>query len=141
MTTLLVYSEDQAVREQVRLAVGRRPAADLDPVDYLEAAEGPTVVRAVDEHRADILVLDGEAWPTGGMGICRELKNSRTDCPPVVVLTARVQDEWLARWSQADGVALQPVDAVTLAQTVVRLLRERAAAQVLPAAGAAVRRH
>ena len=44
----------------------------------------------------------------GGLGLARQLKNEIFDCPPIIVLTGRPQDSWLAAWSQADlagGVA------------------------------------
>lgn len=122
MTTLLVFSEDPAVRDQVRLAVGRSPAPGIDDITYLMADSAGQVVRAVDEVRPDLLVLDGEAWPTGGLGLSRELKNSVADCPPIVVIIARRDDRWLGEWSQADAVLSHPVDAWELTRTVVSLL-------------------
>lgn len=121
MTSLLVYSEDPSFRERVRMAVGRSPAAGVD-ISYLEAAAAGAVIDAVDRGLVDLLVLDGEAWPTGGMGISRELKNSRDDCPPIVVVVGRQDDRWLGKWSQADSVIVRPIDAVELSTTVVRLL-------------------
>lgn len=123
MTTLLVYSEDPSFRDRVLLAVGRSPAAGIDSITYLEAADAGAVIDAVDRRVVDLLVLDGEAWPTGGMGISRELKNSRDDCPPIIVVVGRNDDRWLGKWSQADAVIVRPMDAVELSTTVVRLLR------------------
>jgi len=45
------------------------------------------------------------------------------------VLTGRVQDNWLATWSRADGVVSHPLDPIELAETVIRLLRSRVPAQ------------
>src|SRR3954467_4554845 len=39
-----VYSDDANPREQVRLATGRRPAADLPPVEFVECATLPAVL-------------------------------------------------------------------------------------------------
>jgi DNA-binding response OmpR family regulator len=126
MSTVLVYSDDAAVRERVRIAVGRRPEPTLEPIDWLEAADGGAVVARVDEGGVDLCILDAEAAPEGGMGISRQLKNEIADCPSMVLLVARRDDRWLARWSLADGLAQQPVDPVELTETVVRLLRARA---------------
>ena len=93
----------------------------LVDIDYLEADASGAVIDAVDRKLVDLLVLDGEAWPAGGLGVSRELKNSRDVCPPIVVLVARADDKWLGKWSQADAVLTQPIDAVELATTVVRL--------------------
>jgi DNA-binding response OmpR family regulator len=127
MSTVLVYSDDAAIRERVRIAVGRRPDPSIEPIDWLEAADGGAVVTRVDQGGVDLCILDGEAAPEGGMGISRQLKNEIVDCPSMVLLVARRDDRWLARWSLADGVAQQPVDPFDLTEIVVRLLRARAA--------------
>lgn len=124
---VLIYSDDAAVREKVRLSLGRRPAPDVPPVEVVEVATEPAVVAAVDEGRTDVLVLDGEAWPAGGLGICRQLKEEIEDCPPVLVLIERRDDAWLAAWSRADAVLPQPVDPIRLAEAVAELQRQRAA--------------
>jgi DNA-binding response OmpR family regulator len=135
MSTVLVYSDDAAIREQVRIAVGRRPEPDLDPIDWLEAADGGAVVTRVDEGGVDVCILDGEAAPEGGMGISRQLKNEIADAPATLLLVMRRDDRWLAKWSLADAVAQQPIDPVELTELLVRLLRERTARLPLPAAG------
>ena len=110
--SVLLYSDDVATRDAVRLAVGRRPARDLRGRSWRECATAPAVVEAVDERAFDLLVLDGEAAPDGGLGLCRQLKNEIFDCPPVLVLTGRPQDAWLATWSQADLAVPHPLDPV-----------------------------
>ncbi|HVE64604.1 MAG TPA: hypothetical protein VNB94_12485 [Mycobacteriales bacterium] len=132
MTTVLVYTRVADVRDQVRRALGRSPGVGVDDITYLMADAGDQVVRAVEEGLADLLVLDGEAWPTGGLGLCRELKNSAIDCPPTIVLIARADDRWLGRWSQADAVLTHPANPGELARTVVELL-------VGPAAGVGIK--
>lgn len=124
---VLVYSSDPAVRDRVRTAVGRRPAADVARVDYVECATGDEVVAAVDAGGIDLAVLDGEAWPTGGLGLARQLKDEIADCPHTLVLVARRDDAWLARWSQADAVLSHPVDPALLADAVAGALRDRVA--------------
>lgn len=122
MTTLLVFSGEERLRERVRMAIGRSPAPGIDSITYLEADSAGSVIAAVDAGGIDLVILDAEAWPAGGLGVSRELKNSRDDCPPIVVLIARRDDRWLGVWSQADAVLPQPIDAVQLSATVVRLL-------------------
>ena len=120
---LLVYSDDVTVRDAVRLGVGRRPARDVEVLAWRECATHPAVIEAVENDRFDVLILDGEATPMGGMGLCRQLKNEIFECPPVLVLTGRVQDGWLAAWSQADLVVPHPIDPVALAKAVAELGR------------------
>ncbi len=142
MSTVLVYSDDPAVRERVRNAVGRRPDPALDPVDWLEADDGGALVTRVDEGGVDVCILDGEAAPEGGMGLSRQLKDEITDCPAVLLLVMRKDDHWLARWSMADAWVQMPIDPVELTAVLVELLRARV--KPLPAAVAGdelVRRH
>lgn len=128
MPTVLVYATDQVVRDQVRLAIGRSPAAGVEGVEYVQVdTEGQAVAQA-DAGEIDLLVLDGEAWPTGGLGLCRQLKNELRPCPPVIVLIGRRDDRWLGQWSQADAVLMHPIDAIELARTAVRLLNPPVAA-------------
>lgn len=125
--TVLVFSDQASVREQVRRALGRRPAPELGPVTYLECETGEQVVARVDAGGIDVAVFDGEAQPTGGMGLCRQLKYEIEDCPAICVLIGRRDDRWLATWSLADAVLSRPLDPVTAADTVAGLLRARAA--------------
>jgi DNA-binding response OmpR family regulator len=127
--TVLVYSDDRNTRQKVTLALGRRPAADLPRVEYLECATEPAVVAALDKGGIDLAILDGEAVPAGGMGVCRQLKDEIYRCPPVLVLVGRPQDAWLATWCRADAVVAHPVDPVALAGAAAELLRGRVAAR------------
>lgn len=125
--TVLVYSDDSTVRTTVRNALGRRPAADLPRVEYVECATEPAVIRRLEEGGVDLAVLDGEATPSGGMGIARRMKTEIFGAPPVLLLTGRPQDAWLATWSQAEAVVPHPLDPVVLAESAAALLRPRAA--------------
>ena len=122
---VLVYSDDIDTREQVILALGRRPHPDLPELQYVEVATEPVVIQQMDAGGIDLAVLDGEAVPAGGMGVARQLKDEIYRCPPLLVLTGRVQDNWLATWSRAEAAVSHPLDPVELAETVVGLLRPR----------------
>ena len=103
----------------------------MDAVDvgaWRECATPAAVIEAVENDHFDLLILDGEATPLGGMGLCRQLKNEIYECPPVLVLIGRVQDGWLAAWSQADLVVPHPLDPVALSRAVARLARAGAPA-------------
>jgi DNA-binding response OmpR family regulator len=140
MGTVLVYSDDPVIRERVQLAVGRRPDPELGSIDWVEAADAPTVTRLVDAGGIDVCVLDAEAAPTGGMGICRSLKNEVPDCPLMLLLVARQDDRWLARWSLADLALRHPADPADLTDAVVRLLKLRMNRTPVTTGGARVRR-
>ncbi|MFF2653391.1 hypothetical protein [Streptomyces sp. NPDC058045] len=123
--TVLVYSDDSRTREQVRLAAGRRPAADLPPVEFLECATMPAVLKELETGGIDVCVLDGEAVPAGGMGVCRQIKDEVFRCPPVLLTIGRPQDAWLATWSRADAAVTLPIEPVEFAQALASLLRTR----------------
>ena len=122
---ILVFSHKPEVRESIINAIGRRPATDLARVDYVEVSGIGDVLSEMDAGQVDLAILDGEAQPTGGIGLTRQLKNEITDCPPIVVAVRRKDDRWLATWSQADAVLVHPLDPLTAAETVADVLRAR----------------
>ncbi|MDN5856272.1 MAG: hypothetical protein L0K86_26205, partial [Actinomycetia bacterium] len=95
----------------------------LPRLEYVECATEPVVIKTMDTGDVDLAILDGEAVPAGGMGIARQLKTEIYRCPPLLVLTGRQQDAWLATWSLADGVVAHPIDPITLAEVVIDLIR------------------
>ena len=123
--TILVYSDDRSTRGQVRLALGRRVAADLPEIDIVECATHQAVTKTLDVGGIDLVILDGESVPAGGMGVCRQIKDEIANCPPVVLMIARVADAWLATWSRADAVVPYPIDPVRLPDAVAGVLRAR----------------
>lgn len=122
---VLVYSDDVNTRQQVILALGRRPHPDLPELEYVEVATEPVVIQQMDSGEISLAILDGEAVPAGGMGIAKQLKDEIFQCPPVIVLTGRPHDAWLATWSRAEAAVPHPLDPIQLAESVVSLLRSR----------------
>ncbi|MGN0064543.1 MAG: hypothetical protein ACI379_09905 [Nocardioides sp.] len=121
---VLVYSDDVNTRQQVVLALGRRPHPDLGEFEYVEVATLPVVLQNMDAGGIDLAILDGEAVPAGGMGIAKQLKDEIFECPPILVLTGRPQDAWLATWSRAEAAVPHPIDPIQLAEAVIGLVRE-----------------
>lgn len=122
---VMVYSDNADTRQTIMLALGRRPSRELPEVEYVEVATEPVVIRDADSGGLDLLILDGEAAPAGGMGVCRQLKDELYKGPPILVVIARPQDAWLATWSRADAVVSQPIDPMVMATVVADLLRPR----------------
>lgn len=120
---ILVYSDNVQTRERVMRALGKRLHPDLPDLTYVEVATGPMVIRQMDRAGIDLAILDGEATPTGGMGIAKQLKDELASCPPILVLTGRPDDTWLASWSRAEAAVPHPVDPIVLGRTVLSLLR------------------
>ncbi len=133
---VVVYSHDADTRAQVRLAIGKRPAPDVAEVEMIEVATHPALIRLLDAGGAEVMVLDGEAQPSGGMGVCRQAKDEVFNCPPALLIIGRADDGWLATWSRADAVVSHPIDPSALAQALAGLMRQRAsdATVVHPAA-------
>lgn len=123
---VMVYSDDRITRQQIMLSLGRRPSADLPAIDYVEVATLPVAIQQADTRTYDLFILDGEATPAGGLGVCRQLKDEIFHCPPILVIVGRPQDAWLATWSRADGVVSHPIDPLALAEVTTRLLQRRA---------------
>ena len=119
--TVLVYASNSTVRDTVRRALGAHPAHGLE-ISFEEATTGAELIARADLGGLDLLILDGEAAPTGGLGLCRQLKDELDNPPPVLVLVGRRDDAWLATWSRAEAVVLHPIDALQLTDLVVSLL-------------------
>ncbi len=82
------------MREQVKLALGRKIAADLPEAVISEFATPDAAMRALDSEYFDVAVFDGEAVP-GGMGLSHQMKDEVPSALPVVMLIARAADAWL----------------------------------------------
>ena len=133
---IIVYSDDASVRAAIVAALGKQVASDIPEHQIQEFATGPALRAFVDrkgvsgELRANLFILDGEAVPEGGMGIARQLKDEVFNCPPVLLITGRREDAWLAAWSRAEASVIHPIDPFTLANTVADLLRTQTAASI-----------
>lgn len=121
---ILLFSDDRTVREEIRLTLGRKVASDLPEIEMFEVATGPAVFRTLDAGTDyDLIILDGEAQPHGGMGLGHQIKEEYPNSPPVLLLVARPADAWLATWSRAEAIAPYPVDPLELPDQVAALLR------------------
>ena len=120
---ILNYSSNATTREQVRQALGKRVHPDLPELTYTDVATGPMVISLMDRGGFDLVILDGESSPVGGIGIAKQLKDEIADCPPVLLLTGRADDAWLANWSRAEAAVPHPLDPLRLGRAAVGLLR------------------
>jgi DNA-binding response OmpR family regulator len=126
-----IYSDDSSVRAGIITALGRKMAADQPTHEVIEFATASALRAFVDRPdlagnlKADLFILDGEAVPEGGMSVARQLKDEVFNCPPVLLITGRKEDAWLAAWSRAEASVVHPIDPFTLAQTAANLLRKQ----------------
>lgn len=76
------------------------------------------------DHTFDVMIADGDTHPAGGFHLVRELRARQTDgrdVPPMLLLIARPQDDYLAKWAQAEAWILKPIDPFDLAAVVEAL--------------------
>lgn len=122
---IVIYSDDSTVRAAMKAALGKRTSDDLPEHDIQEFATGDALRAYMDDTSADLVILDAEANPEGGMGVSRQLKDEIFECPPILLVTARADDAWLATWSRADAFVLHPIDPFLFADKSAQLLRLR----------------
>lgn len=113
---ILIYSDDKNVREKVRFAVGSTTHGRS--IEWVEAATHTATIEFLDAGGFDLVILDGEAAKSGGMGICRQMKHEYFNCPPVLLLVGRPGDAWLATWSEADAAVAHPLDPFVVRDAV-----------------------
>lgn len=125
---VLLFSDDRTVREQVRLTLGRKVASDLPEIEVFEVATQGALLRTLDAGMDyGLIIMDGNAQPSGGFGLAHQVKEEYADCSPVMLLISREADAWLASWSRAEAVAPFPVDPITMPQQAANLIRARLA--------------
>lgn len=122
--TVLLYSDNLKVRTNMKSAIGEKPASDIT-IEYLEAADYHEAIRMVDTYVIDLMLLDGEAQPTGGMAIARQLRDEMDEPPMMCLVLRRAADNWLAAWSEADEKLFYPLDPLRTGAKVVEMLRSR----------------
>jgi DNA-binding response OmpR family regulator len=112
---IALYSDDSSVQ-------------DLPLHEVKEFATADALRLYVDgKKQVDLFILDAEAVPEGGMGVARQLKDEVFNCPPVLLITARTSDNWLATWSKAEATVMHPIDPFTIAAKCASLLKTHSA--------------
>lgn len=121
---VLVYSDNSLVRAGIKRSITPAPAADIAPILVREFATADALKEYfADKGSADLIILDGEAAPVGGLGLAREIKDEIYGAPPIIGAIAREADRWLATWARLDAIVIHPIDPRTLAREVATLLR------------------
>jgi DNA-binding response OmpR family regulator len=122
----LLISPDPALRAQLKVALRAVERRAGSPWEYREAQEGLSGIRLAWREHPDVVVADEIASGAGGFAVAKDLKGAAEPFPGAVILIlAREQDEWLARWSGADVWMTKPVDPFALADAVAERLGER----------------
>jgi DNA-binding response OmpR family regulator len=122
----LVISADPALRKQLRVllgAVGRRTGGSWEA---LEAENGIVGLRMAWRELPDLVVADEIASGAGAFAVAKDLRGAQEPFPGAIILVlARRQDEWLAKWAGADAWVTKPFDPFVLADTVTEQLNRR----------------
>ncbi|PID98300.1 MAG: hypothetical protein CSA82_00390 [Actinobacteria bacterium] len=120
---VLLFSDDADTRRAIMDAIGERASKDSPKIEWHEAATAYGVEALMSTHDFAVLILDGEATKEGGFSIARELANTYEELPPIIALTARSQDTWLATWAGAVETIEAPYDPLEVQEKIAQLLR------------------
>lgn len=114
---VLVLSDSPV--ERIRATTGLLRTDDVEVVEAETAREAQQRCATGD---VDVLVVDGDLAPKGGFSALYEIRNAAllagTTSPPALVMIAREQDRWLARWAGANETRTKPVDPFEVARLV-----------------------
>jgi DNA-binding response OmpR family regulator len=119
---VLVVSEDEKELLRAVSALEIRAAAEVDQATSAEEVRRRLVAGG---ETFDVLVVDGDLYPRGGFALLYDLR-ARADLAgiaptPSLIMIARDQDVWLARWAGANDWLHKPVDPFELARRVAAL--------------------
>jgi CheY-like chemotaxis protein len=118
----LIISPDPEMRRLLKVAVRTAERRTGEPWEFLEASNGVYALKIAWRDRPDLVVADEIASGAGAFAVARDLKGATDPFPGAVILVlARAQDTWLARWSGADAWVTKPVDPFELADLAARL--------------------
>jgi len=120
VTTILVASDAQWVRDQVRAAFTSTNQT------VVEVTRGQDVRGAFAEIDPDLVVLDMQIGNMGGIATAIDLRleesAGRLDRANVLLLLDRASDEHVARRADVDLMLVKPVDAAMLRRAAKRML-------------------
>ena len=119
---ILVADDSQIMREMLQV--------DLKTLGYevILAEDGERALEYFSAERPDLLIVDVMMPKINGFQICRRVKsNPATRETPVILLTARVQEEdiFWGRDCGADEYITKPFRTSELERTIARLLKRR----------------
>lgn len=122
----LVISPDAALREQLSVSVRTAERRSGEQWTSIEAANGLDGIKLAWREQPDLVLADEIASGAGAFAVAKELKGAPQPFPgAVVIILARRQDTWLAKWSGADAWVTKPVDPFELADTMAEALKRR----------------
>ena len=118
-TRVLVIDDEEPIRLLCRVNL------QLENMEVLEAADGPTGLDQAREHRPDVILLDVMMPGLDGWRVAEKLlEDDRTNEIPIIFLTARAEFRDRARGLDIGGVdyVTKPFNPLELAPLVRQLL-------------------
>ena len=129
----LVISADPDVRRRLAVALRTTERRTGEGWEFLEAANGIEGIRTAWRVLPDLVVADEIASGAGAFAVAKDLRGQMQPFPGmIVVVLARKQDAWLARWAGADAWITRPIDPFELADAVGALIEKRTVAEGAP---------
>jgi CheY-like chemotaxis protein len=118
----LLISADDGLRDLLRVALGAARRRTGTGWDVVEAKDGLQGLKLAWRELPDVVVADEIASGAGAFAVAKDLRGAERPFPGVIVIIlARSQDAWLAKWSGADAWLERPLDAFALSDTVMQL--------------------
>ena len=123
----LVISADPELRKLLAIAARSGERQSGEPWQVVEASNGVEGIRLAWRLRPDVVLADEIASGAGAFAVAKDLRGATEPFPGgVIIVLARREDEWLAKWSGADAWVTRPVDPFALADRVMEVTRRRA---------------
>jgi DNA-binding response OmpR family regulator len=122
----LVISPDQEVRDHLRIALASAERRLGRSWEYVEASDGLAGLRIAWRERPEVVIADEIASRAGAFALTKDLRGAAEPFPGVIVIVlARREDAWLARWAGADAWIERPIDPFALADAVADAIERR----------------
>ena len=122
----LVISADPELREQLSVTLRVLERRGGERWEHLEARNGIEGLKLAWRELPDLVVVDEIASGAGAFAVAKDLRGQMQPFPgAIVIVLARKQDAWLARWSGADRWFVRPVDPFALGDAVAELIPEK----------------
>lgn len=124
----LVISADPELRKLLTVALRSAERRSGERWEYMEASNGVHGIRIAWRELPDVVVADEIASGAGAFAVAKDLRGAAQPFPGgIIIVLARSEDEWLAKWSGADAWMTRPVDPFVLADAVMEVIGQRAA--------------
>jgi CheY-like chemotaxis protein len=117
---VLIVDDSLTIQKLVEMALAK------ENLQIVKAADGENALRAAEEHKPDLILLDVMLPDTNGYRLCQQMraKGGHFATVPIIMLSARdaPQDQNLGKHAGATAYMTKPFMADTLCQTVRKAL-------------------